>query len=243
MDEIIGSVEKRLWLYMGMAHSGSGLWTWCYGENGELYYTSCPHEQELKMFFFIGNSMDYAMQEGKQLGHPFIMSDSIGLIWAGEYVEMNREKRLVVIGPVFYASSTMQHIRESMEKLNLSLQMSSCCMKIISDVPVMSMTMFMDYIKMLHFAITCEDSRRVPVSYQFSEKETGETGEADTQRIDYERMNNQEQMILQCVRDGNKNYGEVFNHIKVVHSEYVRTGSQLCAVHFQSIVLTYVELS
>lgn len=92
MEEILNSVEKRLWLYMGMVHSGTGLWTWCYSENGELYYTSCPNEQELKMFFFIGECMDYAIEEGKKLDHPFVMSDALGLVWAGEYVEMGERK-------------------------------------------------------------------------------------------------------------------------------------------------------
>lgn len=227
MEEILSSVEKRLWLYMGMVHSGSGLWTWCYSEEGELYYTSCPHEQELKMFFFIGECMDYAMEEGRRLDHPFVMSDSLGLVWAGEYVEMNHEKRLVVTGPVFYASSTMQHIRESLGELKLSVQMSSNCMKILSDVPVMTMTMFTSYINMLHFTITCEDSRNLTVSYQFIEKETAnEEGDDDIQEIDYERMNNQEQLILQYVRDGNKNYEEAFQKIKITHTEQMNTGNQ-----------------
>ena len=108
MELILNSVERRLWLYMGMIHSVSGMWTWCFSENGDLYYTCCPNEEELKQFFYIGGCMDYAMEEGRKLSHPFIMNDTLGLMWAGEYAQCKDERRLIVIGPVFYLDTSMR---------------------------------------------------------------------------------------------------------------------------------------
>lgn len=105
--------------------------------------------------------------------------------------------------------------------------MYSNCVKILDDVPVLSILVFTNYVNMMHYAITCEDSRKVPVSYQFP-KETEksiEDNDIGYQNVNYERMNNQEQMILQYVRDGNKNYVEAFQNIKAIHTGGMDTGN------------------
>lgn len=224
-EEIFGCTEQRLWLYMGMIHSAKGMWIWCFSEKGELYYTSCPHEKELMQFFFIGGCLDYAMEEGMKLHHPFIMSDSIGLVWAGEYVPMGNERRLVVIGPVFYAETSMQYIRESLKEMELSVQTRAAASRILDGVPVVSMDMFNQYIKMMHYAITCEDQREFPLCYQVSSEGSPGRKENLSGEGAFERRGAQQELILQCIRDGNKEYEKVFKKLKVFDTEYLRSGN------------------
>ncbi len=236
MELILNSVERRLWLYMGMIHSVSGMWTWCFSENGDLYYTCCPNEEELKQFFYIGGCMDYAMEEGRKLSHPFIMNDTLGLMWAGEYAQCKDERRLIVIGPVFYLDTSMQYVGEKMKKLNLSLQMRMRCMKILNTVPVVPMTLFMYQIQSLHYLITFEDGKNVTLSYQ-NEKDEETASDKDTGG-DYENSYMQEELILQCVRDGNENYQEAFQNIKLVHTDQMQVENP--QRHFSNILIILI---
>ncbi len=242
MEEILNSVERRLWLYMGMIHSVSGMWTWCFSESGDLYYTSCPNEEELKQFFYIGGCMDYAIQEGSTLSHPFMMNDTLGMVWAGEYAQFGSEKRLVVIGPVFYLDTSMQYVGEKMKELNLSVQMRAGCMKILSTVPVVPMTLFMNQIQSLHYMITLEESKNLALSFQNVEEETvhKESSSDKSRLIDYENNHMQEELLLQCIRDGNENYLEAFEHIKLVHTDQMHVENP--QRHFSNVLIIFTAL-
>lgn len=222
------AVEERLWYYVGMLHSGNGLWVWYFSERGDLYYTTCPYEKELKMFLFSGDCMDYALGQGKELRGPFMISDPIGMNWLGEYVEV-KEKRLFLIGPVFHASSSVHYMEEALRKMDLSIQMKQSSMKVLSEVPVLNRKMMISYGRMLHYLITLEDARyaEIKVAYPKKPEETRNAEEEKEGNIDYDRMNNQEQLLLQCVRDGNRNYSEALDRISVAGTDRLTTGNPL----------------
>lgn len=241
MEDILNSAERRLWLYMGMIHSASGMWTWCFSEKGKLYYTSCPNEKELQQFFCIGGCMDYAMGQEEAPSHPFIMGDTLGLTWAGEYVRIKGENRLVVIGPAFYTGASMRYIEEKMQKLNLSIQMRTSCMKIMNTVPVVPMTVFMHYIKMLHFTISFEDGTNMDVSYQdLPVRNAPDTDGREREVLfDFKESDLQEALLLQCVRNGNTNYSEVFKGIKMVHTDAMQTENP--QRHFSNVMIIFIS--
>lgn len=166
--------------------------------------------------------------------HPFIMGDTLGLTWAGEYVRIKGENRLVVIGPAFYTGASMRYIEEKMQKLNLSIQMRTSCMKIMNTVPVVPMTVFMHYIKMLHFTISFEDGTNLDVAYQdLPARSVHDTDGTEREALfDLEESNLQEALLLQCVRNGNTNYlarkfqkemgVKLLDYIKEIRLEYAK---------------------
>lgn len=237
MEQIIHSAERRLWLYMGMIHSACGMWTWCFSESGELYYTSCPQEKELEQFFYIGGCMDYALNEGKQRTDPFLMNDTLGLVWAGEYATLNGEKRLIVIGPVFYMNTSAQYIGKQLKELNLPIRMCTSCMKILNTVPVVPMMMFMHYIKMLHFVISFADGQNVDIGYQSSELRNLQPDSFVS--ADFKLSNSQEALLLQCVRDGNLHYAEAFQKIKVIHTDAALAENP--QRHFSNVMIIFIS--
>lgn len=213
------AVEIRLWYYMGMVHSACGLSVWCFSDEGVLFYTDCPHEQELQAMFSVGGCMEYALTEGKTLDGPFVMSDSIGLVWLGTYFRVESDNQLlVIVGPLFYASSSVHNIEQELRKLDLSLPMRNHYLRILEEVPVITLNMLNHYARMLQFAIKGEEVGEVNIYYQTAEAEVPRMTEEmeDSQGegpVDYGRIDNQEKMILQCVRDGNKNYQQVMDNI------------------------------
>lgn len=226
------SVEVRLWFLMGLVHSSSGLYVWCYSKEGRLYYSSAPDEQVLEMFFTIGGCKEYAFGEGKKCNHPFIMSDPLGLVWIGEYATAGNQDRLLsLIGPFFFGKSSVRNIEERLRRMDLSVELSRNCRKVLEKLPYLTTDMMTHYSKMLHYAITGEESgdftlsRQNPAVQGESFDCGGEEEEPGEGLIDYELLNSQEQMLLQCVRDGNKNYQEAFSRIQATNASLYSTGN------------------
>ena len=221
------SVPERLWYYMGMVYSGNGVWVWCYSENGELYYSSSPYEKELDMFFTAGGCRAYAMETGKTLNGPFIMSSSVGMVWLGEFAAIGDERRLILIGPVFFGTASSRSVENALTNMNLSVEIKRLCMKILRDVPVVGGDIFWSLGRMLHYMITLEDARNIEIPCQYLE--TGNSSgkhEKDAGGVSYERMREQEELILQCVRDGNRNYSQAFATIGKAGSDRFHSGDE-----------------
>lgn len=225
------AVEIRLWYYMGMIHSACGLSVWCFSDNGHLYYTDSPYEQELQMMFSVGGCMDYALTKGKEIDEPFIMSDSIGLVWMGTYFEAsNNSKLLVIVGPLFYASSSVNHMEQELRKMNLSIPVRNQYLRILQEVPVITMNTMKQYARMLQFAIKGEEIGEVTIYFQTPAEEYPEVTEymeeyAEEGAVDYGRIENQEKLILQCVRDGNRHYKQVMENINFSGLNSFQTGN------------------
>ena len=231
MADMRDSVEVRLWFLMGLVHSSCGLYVWCYSEDGKLHYSSAPDEKELAMFFSVGRCKEYALNEGKTYDRPFIMSDSVGLVWVGEYAKTGNEDRLLIlIGPFFFASSSVRNIEDKLRRMELSVELYRKCLKILQKLPVLTTDIMAHYSKMLHYTITGEDAGDFAYSNQEVVAEAGnnyrsaEEDIPEERMIDYDRLNNQEQLFLQCIKDGNKNYQDLFSKINVTHISMFCTG-------------------
>lgn len=222
---MIESVDERLYLYMRLVHSGCGMAVWAYSDTGDLYYTNSMYEKELKMFFTAGGCMEFAMKEGKELKGPFIMSDSLGMVWLGEFAERpGKENMFVLVGPAFFADSSIRSIERSLQQLNLSVQMFSSSMKILKNIPVVSIDMFKQYGRMLHTAIVGEPVETAKIVFQYSEPKQKKKSEdfVGTER-DYESQYSMECLLMQCVKDGNRNYKEVFDQLRYTNMDMIQS--------------------
>ena len=82
---VFDSVEERLWLYMGLIQNGYHVWTWCFSEEKELYYTSCPYEEQLKYLFLKNEIVDHIFTDCADAAQPFFINDEMDLVWIGEF--------------------------------------------------------------------------------------------------------------------------------------------------------------
>lgn len=189
---------------------------WCYSTEGHLYFSTSPHEKEYKLFFEIGGCKDYAFTTGLTLNSPFLMSDPIGLVWVGEYSEItsSREKMLILMGPAFLSETSIPAIEEQMHQQNIPLPVRSIGKKVLPDAPVMTMNTLQQYIKMLHYAATEKPLEIKDIIYQSDYPSPADNtalfpSDTGNHFLDYEKAYAKEQVILQCIRDGNLDYRQV----------------------------------
>ncbi len=207
---VFDCVEERLLLYTGMAYHGYGLWAWYFSENGDLYYTNCPYEKELQTFFYLGKCLDYAVARRDDPETPFLMSDSVGLVWLGEYIpHPDMEHRFLVIGPAFQDRSSVFSINDELWNLNISQELQREYLSLLREMPVVSLQQFNSLAKSLHYAIGFSDTQNVEIKLQTLNGQKEEVWELKP--ADYEQENHRERMLLQFVRDGNSGYGNVLD--------------------------------
>jgi len=204
-------VAPRVAMLMEYFYTGSGVGLWGIGEDGEVFYTSNQNAKELEMILKSGDCLKYALEEASDLQVPFIMGDSLGMIWVGEYAAIteNLRKMLVLLGPVFLSSASEKGIADSLKGAGVSVELRRKSMRILQDIPVIQYPVLQQYVKMLHYAITNHnlDPNEIVIQYTTVQKE--EEHETEHSFTDYEREKNREDTLLQCIRQGNRNYHKI----------------------------------
>lgn len=215
------NIAYRLASLAALLQSTVKLSMWCFDTDGHLYYTTSPYSRELSIFLEIGGCKDYAMTEGAALNIPFVMSDAMGLIWVGEYLNVTDDigRVLVLLGPLFHSDISMQTIEEKMRQRNIPLSMRSMGRQILTDIPVISFADLDRYIIMLHWSGTNTLIERNNIFYQINMKEgelevTGAPIIREKHFLDYESAYARELLIMQCIRDGNLDYKNVLGEYR-----------------------------
>ena len=233
---VFDSVEERLWLNMGLLQNGYRVWTWCFSDKKELFYTSCPYDEQLKYLFLRNEIVDYIFTECKDVRQPFFVNDEMDLVWIGEFFDRKEgsEVAFCLIGPIFTAKTSLRHINDLLHKRDISVKLRSRFMRIYEEIPVLPVHAFLNMGKMLHYAITCQDSEDVEILFPKVEKEKEEKQENEIEisegmdsDLNYERAENREKLLLQCVRDGNRNYEEYLSSLLPGNTDALQTGNTL----------------
>lgn len=207
---VFDCVEERLLIYARMVYHGYGLWVWYFSENGDLYYTNCPYEKELQTFFYLGKCLDYAVAQRDASETPFLMSDSVGLVWLGEYIpHPGMERRFLVVGPAFQERFSEFGINNELWNLNISRELQREYLNLLRKMPVVSLQQFNSLAKSLHYTISFSDIQDVEIKLQTPNRQ--KDGVWELKPTDYEQENHRERMLLQFVRDGNSGYGNVLD--------------------------------
>ncbi len=108
------NTAERLAGLASLLYAGCGLPVWCFDKEGGLYFTTSAYGKELGMFLEIGGCKEFAMTKGTEHDRPFVMSDALGMVWVGEFVELTEDigRTLVLMEPAFYSETSLQVIRE-----------------------------------------------------------------------------------------------------------------------------------
>lgn len=212
-------VDVRLSHLVGVAYSGNRIGTWCFSaKTQQLFFSSALHEIQMEKFFRLGGCQSYAFQEARDLDVPFLMSDRIGMIWLGEYATIHEGSRmLVLMGPMFYASTSQEYVDALLRKLVFDGEIPTtevaAYRTVLEDVPIVPAQTVVAYARMLHFSITQKTLATGDIHYQTEklQQESAPVQPGSRSWVDYSLVHSQEQMFLQCVREGNLNYMEVLN--------------------------------
>lgn len=219
--EFLETVERRLWFFSGQIYSACGLGTWAYSDEGELYTSTSPNAKEFQMFFAAGGCKDYALNVGKEYDAPFIMSDSLGLVWIGEYVDLtDGGVMLVVLGPVFYAMTSVRYMEKRLREMEISIEMRRNYMKVLMNVPVIPMVVIQQYARMLHFTIANGSPETIYFQYEISEERAEIQQDQEEEQLDewekWKKSQQWRQMLMKFVRDGDRNYQKAFEQMNGV---------------------------
>lgn len=223
-NELLTNVYVRSRVLSGMVHSACGLGCWCFSVNAErLFYSTCPDEQEFLLFLRSSGCMDYAISDHVRRNRPVILSDSVGLIWAAEFLwNHDAPELLLVLGPIFNSATSLRSIENSLHRLNLSQSARNLLLEKMKKVPVLSMANFGQYVQMMHYMLFQEEIQRQEFQFQtviedgrnvyrnFADEEETD-GSWDQTNV--ERIHMTEGTILQMIREGNLEYKNVLDQL------------------------------
>ncbi len=216
----------RLSLLTQLLYAGSMLSVWCMGRNGKLYYTTSSNRKEYEAFLDLGGCKEHALSF-TELNLPFVVSDTIGLVWFGEYTRLTEELKdtLVLIGPFFTSETSQRTIEEHLLALDISLPLRSAGRHMLIDLPVLTAAQLHQYIRMLHFAATGQILSPDRICYRTMQEENAERVDNTPEKhfLDYENAYNREKLLLQYVEDGNLHYGELLgaSRLKATPDNYL----------------------
>ena len=147
-------IPWRINVFAGQVFSACGMRGWCFGSEREFYFTTSAHQNELLTMLRISGCLDYAYDHFKDSNRPFILSDSVGLLWLGEFSYLDNAPRLLfIMGPVFMSQATAKGIESALTGMNMSVAMRSGMVQILQSIPVVPLAMLTQYALMLHFTI------------------------------------------------------------------------------------------
>ena len=198
-----------LCLVMGEFKEICGLNEWLFTGQGELLFTTEKYPEQMQMFLRISGGLEYAIALEEDVQKPFILSDEMGLVWVGEYVNVVRsmsEKQIVLMGPMFNSETSMKKISDRLNKLNISVSLKLSCKEALQNIPIIDVVAMRQYGRMLHLTITGETIGDKDFIYQNNTIEGQKVEELHF--TDYEMALSRDNMILKCVREGNINYKE-----------------------------------
>ncbi len=235
-------MDERLLQFLLFVRSGCHAGVWAYSEKGEVYYTSCDHAKELEHIFALSGCLKYALEEGKKLKRPFIMSDATNLVWLGDFADRGEKgEMLVVVGPVYFQHVQVQEIQSALRKKNLSVATTRAYERILLEIPIVSIDMLKQYGRMLHCAITGMEVKSVEFQMQEEKNEVTsginiEQKEKEQEDLELQIRQNAVHTLLQCIKDGNRNYkthygARDFYYISEIPSELEISNTQaLCMI-------------
>lgn len=219
-------VGIRVRILAAQVKASANLATWVFINRGEMFFSTCVHENEFLSFLKLSPCLDFLYDSKREWKRPVILSDSLGMVWLAENayvkgeedqkeagaVENRKNGMLVVVGPLFLSHTSVKHIEESLRNTTYSVHMRREMMRTISEVPVLSMSAVNQYAKILHYTLTSEGIQTSDFIYQNEETRRLTLGEEKESSVEYQsldRVVQEEKLILQAVKDGNLDYKEI----------------------------------
>lgn len=214
-DGVEGHPYRKLLLFAGQVWAACRMNAWCFSPlTGNVLNSFSAHEKDLASFFVIGKCLDYVLSH-KSHRHPFLLSDSLGMVWIAEYlppIEGQEPELLFVFGPVFTSVTSPLVIADNLDRMHFSFTVRKQLEDVLNEVPILMNSTIEQYARMLHFTLTGEpcDSKRFLLQKAkvevdlFSESKEASYEELNGHRISLERAMAQEESLLNMIREGKR---------------------------------------
>lgn len=206
------AVGIRIRILAGQLNAATNACTWCIAR--DRVYSISAQEQELMEFMRLGRCLEIMRDNRDRMNRPLIITDSIGMIWIGEYVYSGQDSSmLVAVGPILPGNSSISETERMLREQVDSIQTQRQMIRAIVDIPVLPMSVITQYCKMLHFTLTSERIQSSDCTwYRDAPEQTalaeGDCRPQDEHGGDYhpERLFRGEDLFLQAVREGDPGY-------------------------------------
>lgn len=206
----------KLLLFSGQVWAACRMNAWCIDVNtGAVLNSFSAHEKDLAGFFVIGKCMDYVAAH-KTHSHPFLLSDSLGMVWIAEISPIDHPDDaptlLFVFGPAFTSVTSPLVIADNLDRMHFSFTVRKQLETVLADVPILMTSTIEQYARMLHFVLTGEScdpkhfllqKAKVEVDL-FTEAEEVSYEDLSGRRMSLDRVLAQEEQLLNLVREGQR---------------------------------------
>ncbi len=178
----------------------------------DIQYIDKARTEEILTFFMLGNDaksmeLNYASQDNPKdyMGKSILKNNCLGLYWIAEtQEEAGQITGIHILGPVFADEYSKKHIVQRLDGLKLSIASKHKFMKVIEEIPVITITKFLEYGMMFHYCITGEKLNFGDFYQNYSESREKKYKESIgvCQHNTYEL----ERKMLTCVEEGSQDY-------------------------------------
>jgi len=230
----VDDIPNRINFFSGQIYSACGMRGWCFNAYGDFIFTTSMHEKELFTMLDISGCLKYAFDTFINSKLPFVLSDQVGLVWLGEFsYDGDNPHLLFLMGPVFVSSASVKGLESTLAGMNISIPVRQGFTQILQQIPVVQLSMLLQYAIMMHFTLTEESIRSNSVQFQPIQVQGKEVKESEGLRYLEESMNNEqvrsvEQMLLQFVREGQSGYEANWQQVVPVDAvDNYKTGNPL----------------
>lgn len=210
-------VEVRMRFIAAQVYAATDLGMWCFGLERQLYYSTCPNEKEILNIMKLSDCLDFMYEKEEGWNCPVVLSDQLGLVWIAEHIYKEEiPSMLIVMGPVFLSQTSLKSIEDALGRRDVSIEMKKQMARVLATVPVMTISNFQQYGKMLHYSITGERMQGKEFIYQGNSEERRQDQkwhieEDGAMYTAADRNTRGEEILLQAVSDGNLNYKQIMN--------------------------------
>jgi AraC-like DNA-binding protein len=196
--------ERGIHFFRELLSCAHDLYSWVYNDRREIIYSNCPHEAAFNNIFLADSNSEALQPAGAHKPRPAVITNHLGLMWIAEFETAGPNLFIHVLGPVFYGDVSAKAIDQALGRMGLSIALKGEFMKILEDLPVVSVTRMMEYGLMLHYTLTGE--KISPSDLLYIQKPQAAIQKIEPGDIDRHGTWRAEQGLLKLVEDGNLNY-------------------------------------
>lgn len=210
------SNRRRMQDFGEMVKDCCGLSMWCFDMYGNLIDTTCPDAAQFRMFLNLGNCVERAAEQVNDLSIPMVMEDGIGMLWAGDFLRDRSDNRplcLLFLGPVFTARSSLSFLQSTIQRLNLSVELTRVLLDKLQAVPVLTSTMMNQYVKMFHWVLSGQAIHSSDIKVLGQQENALRQPEESAAETSADRVFFVEEQLMQVIREGNPDYQSVMDPI------------------------------
>jgi AraC-like DNA-binding protein len=226
--------ERKLLFFQEMISCSYSFYFWTYDAEMHLLDSNCPNEAIFESVFALEHFPDLIMEHLNEADRPFILSNSLGLMWAvvfehqiqtgGNETSLSPKSNVIyrihVMGPAFITGYSHSHIEKKLNQYNISIAAKRAMLEQLRLLPIVEANRLMQYVLMFHFCVR-DEKISTEDFYHLTPAHMDEILRWQFENGDdplLPETADMEQALLLAVEQGNLNYHDTLSHSSIVAS-------------------------